>query len=78
MGGGGKIFKKVFGGGGGQKFLFWWGGNFVGGEGLLKRFAPFSYLNHSFILGLNLKVWIRFIVFLKISLCFLIVKSYVG
>ena len=29
----------------------------------LKRFAPFSYLNHSFILSLNVKVCIRFIVF---------------
>ena len=35
-----------------------------GGEVLLKRFAPFSYLNHSFILSLNVKVYIRFIVFL--------------
>ena len=60
--------------------LYCWGeSNFVGGGGwLLKRFAPFSYLNHSFILTLNIKVCIRFIVFPKISLCFLFVKSYVG
>ena len=47
----------------------------------LKRFAAFSYLisylNHSFISSLNVKVCIRFIVFLQISLC-LFVKSYVG
>ena len=61
-------------------------GNFVGGSGeggeggggLLKRFALFSYLNHSFTLSLNVKVCIRFIVFLRISLCFLFAKSYVG
>ena len=41
---------------------------------LLKRFALFSYLNHSFILSLNVKVCIRFIVFLQISLCFLFVN----
>ena len=54
------------------------GGNFVeadgggGGGGLLKRFATFSYLNHSFILNLNVKVkvCIRCIVFLQISLIF--------
>ena len=40
-----------------------------GGGGLLKRSAPFSYLNHSFILSLNGKVCIRFL-FLQISLCF--------
>ena len=34
----------------------------------LKRFAPFSYLNHSFILSLNVKVCIRFMVFLQIPL----------
>ena len=38
----------------------------------LKRFASFSYLNHSFILSLNVKVCIRFIVFLQISLCIFI------
>ena len=38
----------------------------------LKRFASFSYLNHSFILSLNVKVCIRFIVFLQISLCYFI------
>ena len=38
----------------------------------LKRFAPFSYLNHSFILSLNVKVSISFIVFLQIYLCFFI------
>ena len=48
------------------------------GGSLLKRFAPFSYLNHSFILSLNVKVCIRFIVFLQISICFLFVKNYVG
>ena len=52
--------------------------NFYFGWGLLKRFAPFSYLDHSFILSLNVKVCIRFIAFLKISLCFLFVKCYVG
>ena len=36
----------------------------------LKRFAPFSYLNHSFILSLNVKICIRFTVFLQISHCF--------
>ena len=30
----------------------------------LKRFAPFSYLNHSFISSLNVKVCIRFIVYI--------------
>ena len=45
---------------------------------LLKRFAPFSYLNHPFILSLNVKVYIKFIVFLKVSLCFLFVESHVG
>ena len=34
----------------------------------LKRFTPFSYLNHSFIWSLNVKVCIMFIVFLQISL----------
>ena len=37
-------------------------GNFVGGwgrGGLLKRFAPFSYLNLSFTLTLNVKFCIR-------------------
>ena len=42
---------------------------------LLKRFAPFSYLNHLFILSLNVKVCIRFIVFLEISLCFFICQE---
>ena len=37
----------------------------------LKRFTPFSYLNHSFILSLNVEVFIRFIVFLQISLFFI-------
>ena len=41
----------------------------------LKRFAPFSYLNHSFILSLNVKVCIRFTVFLQISLCFFICQE---
>ena len=36
----------------------------------LKRFAPFSYLNHSFTLSLNVKACIRFTAFLQISLCF--------
>ena len=36
----------------------------------MKKFAPFSYLNHSFILSLNVKVCVRFIVFLQIWLCF--------
>ena len=61
LGAGVKNFRKVFAGGESQKFLFWWG------KGLLKRFAPFSYLNHSFILCLNVKVCIRF---LPISLFF--------
>ena len=43
--------------------------------GQLKGFAPFSYLNHSFILSLNVKVCIRFIVFLQISLCFFICQE---
>ena len=46
-----------------------------GGQGLLTRFAPFSYLNHSFILSLNVRVCVRFIVFLQISLCFLICQE---
>ena len=41
----------------------------------LKRFVPFSYLNHSFILSLNDKVYIKFIVFLQISLCFFICQE---
>ena len=41
----------------------------------LKRFAPFSYLNHSFILSLNVKACIRFILFLQISLCFFICQE---
>ena len=36
----------------------------------LKRFGCFSYLNHLFILSLNVKVYIRFTVFLQIPLCF--------
>ena len=44
-------------------------------DGQLKGFAPFSYLNHSFILSLNVKVCIRFIVFLQISLCFFICQE---
>ena len=43
---------------------------------MLKRFAPFSYVNHSFILSPNVKVCIiRFIVFLKISLFFFICQE---
>ena len=41
----------------------------------LKRFTPFLYLNHSFILSLNFKVYIRFIVFLQISLFFFICQE---
>ena len=41
----------------------------------LKRFAPFSYLNHSFILSLNVKACIRFILFLQISLCFFVCQE---
>ena len=41
----------------------------------LKRFAPFSYLNHSFILIVNVEVCIRFTVFLQISLCFFICQE---
>ena len=48
------------------------------GGGLLKRFPLFSYLNHSFILSLNVNVCVRFLVFLQISLCFLFVESCVG
>ena len=44
----------------------------------LKRFAPFSLLNQSFIFSLNVKVCISFVVFLQISVFFLFVKSYVG
>ena len=44
----------------------------------LKKFTPFTYSHHSFILSLNVKVCIRFTVFLQISLSFLFVKSYVG
>ena len=36
----------------------------------LKRFAPFLYLRHSFILSVNVRVCITFIVLLQISLCF--------
>ena len=43
--------------------------------GQLKRFAPFLYLNHSFILSLNVNVCIRFIVFLQISLCFFVCQE---
>ena len=53
--------------------LFFMGGGVEGG--LLKRFAPFSYLNYSFILSLNVKVCIRFIVFLQISLYFFICQE---
>ena len=42
---------------------------------LLKRFAPFSYVNHSFTLSLNDKVCVGFIVFLQISLCFFICQE---
>ena len=41
----------------------------------LRRLAPFSYLNHSFILSLNVKVCIRFIAFLQILLCFFIYQE---
>ena len=79
-----KNFRKAFAGGGGQNFCF---GVCVyvhvclcvceggGGQGLLTRFAPFSYLNHSFILSLNVRICVRFIVFLQISLCFLICQE---
>ena len=43
--------------------------------GQLKRFEPFPYLNHSYILSLNVKVRIRFTVFLQISLCFFICQE---
>ena len=38
--------------------------------GRFEEFASFSYLNHSFIVSLNVKVSIRFIVFLQIYFCF--------
>ena len=41
----------------------------------VKRFAPLSYLNHSFILNLNVKVCIRFTVFVQISLFFFICQE---
>ena len=41
----------------------------------LKRFAPFLYLSHSFILSLNVKVCITFIVLLQISLCFFLCQE---
>ena len=44
-------------------------------DGHLKRFAPFSYLNHSFIFSLNVKVCIRFTIFLQISLCFFLCQE---
>ena len=44
----------------------------------VNRFAPLSYLKHSFISSLNVKVCIRFVVFLQISLCFCFFFSYVG
>ena len=43
--------------------------------GQLKGFAPFSYLNHSFILSLNVKVCIRFTVFFLHSFCFFIFQE---
>ena len=68
-----KNFRKVFAGGGVRNFYFGGGEELMllgrCGGSLLKRFALFSYLNHSFILSLNVKVCIRFIVFLEISLC---------
>ena len=77
-GGGGvevsKILESHCGVGGKiQKILFWWRGKEGCWSGL-----HLSYLNHSFKLSLNVKVCIRFITFLKISLCFLFVKCYVG
>ena len=70
--GGPKILEKPLlggkGGVGSEIFIL------VGGGGL-KRFAPFSYLNHLFILSLNVKVCIRFITFLQISLCFFICQE---
>ena len=82
-GGGVKNFRKVSAGRGSEIFILVEEGVILfggGGEagGLLKRYAPFLYLNHSFILSLNVKVCIGFIAFLQISLCFLFVKSYVG
>ena len=65
-----KFFKSIFFNRG--LFLLERG---VGGGGLLKRFAPFSYLNHSFISSLNVNACIRFIIFLKISLCFFICQE---
>ena len=41
----------------------------------LKRFAPFLYLSHSFILSVNVKVCITFIVLLQISLCFFLCQE---
>ena len=41
----------------------------------LKRFGPFSYLNHSFLLTQNVEVRIRFIAFLQISRCFFIYQE---
>ena len=53
------------GGGGGRG-----GGLMLLEGGLLKRFGLFLYLNHSFILSLNVRICIRFIVFLQISFVF--------
>ena len=44
--------------------------------GMLKRFSPFSYLNHSFILSLHVEVSIRFIAFLQVSFCFFICQEF--
>ena len=70
---GGKSFRKVFPGEGVRNFYF--GRGLILVSGLLKRFAPFSYLNHSFILSLNVKICIKFIVFLQISLWFFVCQE---
>ena len=41
----------------------------------MKRFAPFSYLNHSFTFSPDVKTCIMFIAFLQISLCFFICQE---
>ena len=65
-----KILEKYLLGGGSEIFIFVWGGGVILLGRVVEEVAPFSYLNHSFILSLNVKVCTRFIVFLQISLCF--------
>ena len=74
---GGRRVKSRCRGEGAEIYILVGGEYIVGGgrEGLLERFAPFSYFSHSFILSLNVKICIRFIVFLQISVCFFICQE---